>query len=496
NFILDNRSVPQHDLISYIQFPADHIWVAYEWLSDALMAALVRIGGLNLLAVFVSCGLGWLFVLIYDRCRKEGSHFLTAAFLVIIGALTSALHWLARPHIFTFFGVFIFTTKLEDYYRGTISNTRLLLWLAATMIVWVNCHPAFLLGYALIGIYIVGTLMTAFYCQAGEIRQKYLARAKHMCLCLGAVIVASFVNPYGPKLFQYIFEYLKGNFILNATDEFASPVFHGSIHSFFWEVLLFMFIVALSVSAKRLSPPQMLCCLAFIFLSLSAVRNIPLFVIMFLPAIALLSSKLQILRGSSHPDSQLTEANRDQIRESTWWQNLVAKWHRVGDMCDDMEWQCKMHLLPLLLLIGCSVMAIFHIGGKDGLNCVFNPDNMPVETLSFLKQNEDSGKLHFDRGFNFDNWGGYIRYVLGTRVFIDDRADFYGPARYMQYSNVSLVSPGWQKVLNDNKIEWIIFPNDSRLVAALKESSDWKLLKKDKAASLFARTGVDLPGEP
>src|SRR5580704_12039530 len=48
-WILQNHDIPRHDLISYTL--PDKAWVAYEWLSDAAMALLVRMGGLNLLAV-------------------------------------------------------------------------------------------------------------------------------------------------------------------------------------------------------------------------------------------------------------------------------------------------------------------------------------------------------------------------------------------------------------------------------------------------------------
>src|SRR5258708_4071785 len=55
NYILNQHAIPHNDLISYT-FP-NKPWVAYEWLSDLVMALAVKIGGLNLLAVGSSCAI-------------------------------------------------------------------------------------------------------------------------------------------------------------------------------------------------------------------------------------------------------------------------------------------------------------------------------------------------------------------------------------------------------------------------------------------------------
>ncbi len=54
-----------------------------------------------------------------------------------------------------------------------------------------------------------------------------------------------------------------------------------------------------------------------------------------------------------------------------------------------------------------------------------------------------------------DNWGGIIRYKIDYPVFIDDRADFYGEAFYIEYAKILQASPGWQSLLKKHQIEWI-----------------------------------------
>ena len=139
------------DIVSYTF--ANKTWVAYEWLSDLAMAILVKLGGLNLLAVVVGSAIAFLFVLLYGRCRENGCNFVFAALITVAGAFVSAIHWLARPHLFTFFGIYIFTTLLDSYYSGTLSSKKLGIYLCLCMLIWANCHPGFLIGLGLIGIY-------------------------------------------------------------------------------------------------------------------------------------------------------------------------------------------------------------------------------------------------------------------------------------------------------------------------------------------------------
>jgi hypothetical protein len=514
-YVLSHGAIPHTDLFSYaakIPGNPEKAWVAYEWLSDALMALLVRIGGLNLLAVFVSCAIGLLFLMLYDRCRKEGCHFLVVLMICILGALLSAVHWLARPHIFTFFGVLIFSSALEDYYRRTISSTKLWITLSLYMLLWVNCHPAFVIGFVLIGIYLFTSLCSAAYFAPGVKRTNYLETARTLAIALGCTFAASLFNPNGLVLYQYIAKYLKGSAVLAATNEFLSPVFHFDLHPTCLEILFAFFIVGLAITQKRLSFPRLLCCLAFSHLTLSAVRNMPLFTIIILPAIAQLYSKVRlseyrlprIATKTDGAESDRSEATptllsraeileTEQSQPARWWQRLVNKWNRIGAGIDDEEWRCKMHLIPIGFLIFFSIAAI--MGGKlfgtEILASGFDPKDKPTTTLDYLKAAEADGRLKVNQGFNYDNWGGYINYKLGTPVFIDDRADFYGEQYYARYAIINQVLPGangkegWYDWMANLDIQWVLVPKDSRLGQVLKTTDGWKLAAEDPAATLW-----------
>jgi hypothetical protein len=489
--ILQDHSVGLKELISYNFL--DREWVRYEWLSDTIMAWFYNLGGIKLLAVAVSAAIASLFLLLYERCRrKEGCHFIPTLVLVVLGALTSSIHWLARPHLFTFFGVYLFTTTLEDRYRGTSSGLRFFLPMPLFMVIWMNSHPAaFPVGFALIGIYLVCSLISLAIFTNPEKRAKDLLRVRDLLIVAAATAAATLINPYGLKLYTYTFQYLKGNSVIQATQEYMSPVFHGDFASACLEIMFALFIVSLAISSKRLSLPRLICCLAFAHLALTAVRHMPLFVIVAVPAIAQLFSTVRPLTMVD-----ATQPADPRFAPAAWWRFVVAKLKEVGDGFNENEALCQAHLIPVLTVLILGTAAVFWHGdlGVAKITSDFDSDTLPsTKTLDRLATLQKEG-LKPESGMNYDNWGGYLRLRMydpehrdSSRVFIDDRADFYGERYYQEYAAVSQTMPGYNKVLDTHKINWVLFPANSRIVADLKGTNDWREEASDKASCLLVR---------
>jgi hypothetical protein len=474
-WILENKAIPKTDLFSYT-FP-DKAWVAYEWLFDLIAYVLTLLGGLNLLAVAIAATISFIFMKVYDRARAEGGPLELVLPVTIFGIFAAAIHWLARPHIITFFCLFYFLTKLEDFYRGTISSTKLYFFLGLLMVFWVNCHPAFPLGLVLIGIYFVAAALQSFK-STPDARNGNLNRAKVLFIAGLIACAATLVNPYGLDLYKYIIEYLKGSTVLANTDEFKSPVFHlqlKNIHSFFLLLLMPFFLGGLAITKKRPSLPYFTTCVLFLHMALSAVRNIPLFAIVSVPAIGLMFSKT-ILEDHVRP---FTEA----FPKST----SVEKFGRAFQEFAKQETLCKMHIVPIIYVSFVAIAALSGggFGGSKILSSGFSTLEMPTKTLDYIREH----KLPFDRGFNHDNWGGLIRYKLGQRVFIDDRADFYGEEFYNRYGAIVQTQPGWNKLLDESKIEWVLMPRNSKLAAALKADEQWQVACEDGATDPTMNVG-------
>ncbi|MFN8553845.1 MAG: hypothetical protein U0103_20415 [Candidatus Obscuribacterales bacterium] len=488
DFVL-HHGVPHHDFLSYT-FPGKD-WVAYEWLSDTLFAGIVNLAGGNLmlLAVCISCSIGALMIMLYSRCRNEGANFPLAFSLVVIGAIISAIHWLARPHIFTFFGVYFFSTLLEDFWSGKLSGRRLLLQLSLIAIIWVNVHPAFLLAFAITGIYWLSALASVCYCWKTEAFSGCMNRLKICSAALIVCLLATCLNPYGLKLYSYLVEYFKGG-VTEATSEFLSPVFHGALQPLCLEVLIALLLLGLGVSRARLSLPRLVLCVAFLHLSLSAVRNMPLFVLIVLPAISKLSSRLAIdeviLPAGSVP-AEVFRRLGDKLRnlDKGFYENEVL---------------CGKHMVSLAIFI-CLVIASLNGGnflGQKLLTSGWSEDDKPTLTVEYLRREFESHRLDVERGFNYDNWGGYLYYVLKKPVAMDDRADFYGRPFYYKYTIVVLNQPGWKEQLDGEffketakagtNVQWLLMPRGSAINKSLSADPGWgPPVKTDRASELFVR---------
>ncbi|MBY0359398.1 MAG: hypothetical protein K2W82_15455 [Candidatus Obscuribacterales bacterium] len=452
DYVLEHGRVPFQDFISYTF--AGKPWIAFYWLADVFISLANKIAGTNGIALLIATTIASIFLAIYGRCRQSGCHLLVSLVLVFAGIIASTMHWLARPHIITFVGIYLFATTLEDYWRQRISFKKALLILVPTMLVWVNSHPGFIFGFAQSGIYLAATCL--FFLLGKEGSGKSL---RELLILIAAMAAVTLINPYGLALHANVAGYLKQSTITNYVDEYLSPVFHGSIQTGSLEFVFFTLALGLAFSRKQPSLPLFLSVAAFAHLALSATRNIPLFIIVALPCIG------ELLANISFSGKQA-----DYLQ-------------KMSLSIDKQESLCRLHILPILTVV---IFAILAIGaqplfGKSVLSCGFDPQKVPTKTLQCIR------KLPANEGFNYVNWGGYIYYEGHVPVYIDDRSSFYGEDFYLQYAKIVWLEPGWKEILKQKKINWILFPKNDPVSERLLTEPDWRILCQDEASYVFER---------
>ncbi len=488
DYVLKN-GVPHQDIISCTF--SNQPWVAYQWLWDTFTACIVNLnnGDLNLLAVCMSCMIAALMMLLYDRCRKEGASFPLALLLIPLGCIVAAVHFLARPVIFNFFGIYFFAIWLEDYWRGVLTGKKFVLRMSLFMLVWVNAHPGFMLGIAMCGLYLICSALAWFVSLKSNLNSVYLKRAQVLGIASALLTVETLATPYGIELHRYMKEKFFGNWsISGSTHEYMQPNFHGEFQPLCLEILIFMFIFGLAVTKSRLSVPRTLLSIMFMHLALSAVRSMPLFVIVILPVISQLFSTISI--GPFNSTS----------KRRFWWSNALDKWNKMHVGYTANEFLCNKHALSVLVFLVLSALALNHgrLLESQLFNCTWSPQDKPTMTLDYLVEQVKSGTLDSSRGFNYDNWGGYIKFKTGYPVTIDDRADFYGEQFVLRYTIILLGLPEWKKQLDGGffeitqkkgaNVQWVLVPKGMKISQLLKEDPDWGApAKEDQCSELFIR---------
>jgi hypothetical protein len=92
--------------------------------------------------------------------------------------------------------------------------------------------------------------------------------------------------------------------------------------------------------------------------------------------------------------------------------------------------------------------------------------------------------------FAADQFGGYLIYRFSGRlkVFIDGRSDFYGQDLLEQYAQVMDAKPGWDRVLAEYNVRFVLVRSDQVLSSVLSVVPGWKRVYADSLVNVFEKT--------
>jgi hypothetical protein len=458
-WILAQGRVPRQDIFSFTR--PDQIWYAWEWLSDVLMGWLHQVGGMQAVllgAIVVIC---LTFALLYRLVLRKCGSTLIAFVLTGIAAAGSSIHWLARPHLFTMLFLVIFYSILED------GRMRLLFILPAASVIWTNLHGGFLAGILLICAYAGGGLIAALVAQRSDDRHAATGRFWRYGLAALGCFAASFINPYGWHLHAQLVRFLTNPAYFQNVAEFVSISFRHPLAPFFELMLLLGAATAFwSVMQKRFVSFLLLA--GFSHLALLSIRNIPLFMIIAAPAVGLALTEWLRLFEADTAGSPLHRVFRtiDSLSARLTAADAGPHWHVVG---------------PIAIFMLGEMM--YGHAPSPHFQAEYDPASFPVAALTALRDS--------DRIFSSDTWGGYLVYRrYPAKVFVDGRADFYGPAFEAECADVMGARYNWEAVLATHGVDTVLLAVDAPLSSALKGSPNWRVVYDDSVAIIFRVTDL------
>jgi hypothetical protein len=464
--ILETRSIPSVDVFSHTM--GGEPFVPYEWLAETLSALAFQAAGLAGPALLHGAVIGLSLVLVYAQLRARGLPLLLALGVTVLVGATSAVHWLARPHVFTFLGTALFSYVLDGWFAGRLSRRTLWL-LAPAMALWVNLHGGFLIGLILLGAYAGCDALRAIAGDA-ETAAPARGRLRRLIPVAAGAAVATLLNPAGPGLFAHVTGYFGKKMLVNQTGEYMSPDFHQADVAVFLASLLLL-LVALAFTTRRPALHEVGLCAAFTYFGLYSARNIPLWAIVVAPALATALAGIAPPRVNASVDRLLDEAR-------AWLGARNAAYTR-------MDGRARGHLWPAValgaLLGVCIVQAR---AGEAPLGIGIDPARQPVGALTYVKAHLPEGNV-----FNELVWGGYVLHELWprTRVFIDGQTDFYGEALTAEYLAIRAAEPGWSEALDRRHIKWVLLPLEAPLARALRGTGSWRAVYVDSVAVVLVR---------
>ncbi len=460
--ILATRSFPTQDLFSFSR--AGDTWYAWEWLSGVLLAAAHKMGGLAGVVLLAGVVIAATSAVVFRHMLSRGANVVVAILVMLVAGSASTIHWLARPHIFSYLLLAIAVWWLEADRRRP---TRWVFGLAGLSIVWTNIHGGFGALLATIGAYLAGSVIVALWTPRGE---RNWAEAKRYALLLGLCLAASLINPYTYRLHQHIFAYLRSDFILNHVQEFRAPDFRGWGMRYF-ELLLLAGLACVPGLIRRRDVSMALLLLLWAHAALTSARHILLYVVVAAPIVAEELSRLW------------DEAAE---RGVAWLKTLqeVARDYGAGHYGTAARPAVGWAVPLAVVAAGVVLLTGQH---HERLRAEFPKLRFPVDAVQAAE-----GQLAGRKIFTSDQWGDYLiyRYYPDLKVFIDGRSDFYGEDIAQQYLRASHSHHEWEKILDRWGFDLALLPVEWPLATTIKTHPDWKVKYDDGKALLLERTGA------
>jgi hypothetical protein len=488
-WIVENGRLPRNDIFTYT---GENLrWHNHEWLAQVLFYSVHQlgeggaIGGVRALisfkAVLVTATIALVLWLGWMQCRNLS----LATLIALLAADMSRRTIFPRPPVLSYL---LFAGFLVLLYQRKAGRVRAA-WLWVTvpvMVVWANLHGMCLVGVVAVGSFALGECIEAALdwrrtraARPGPVETGFARhlwrRAGNLVLLTIAVALAVLANPSGaevyflgrnftadPVLKQVILEMRPAPFIVqraNPADP-ASPWMFNRINATFW-LSVPVFLGMLAANRFRLrNAADYLLSLFFLYQAAMHWRLLPLFAIAGAgPTAFLAQSLLARLRLAGRPVAQWV---------------LLAATALLGAV--------------FVGVIGEPPPQTFLRRNVDLLRGkAFEPRDYPEPMVRFILDTRLP-----DRMFSEINYCGYLMWRLSPehhRLFTDNRFDLFGsrfyPYEYTvahglaggnEFANGMRVEKGWDGILDEWGVNFVVIARDMELNRRLRESGKWKVI--------------------
>jgi hypothetical protein len=446
--ILESGDVIRNDVFSYTALGKP--FVGFEFGSQILFALGYRFGGLAGMVVLAAIAIAGTIGLIARWLLRSGVDPLLTFLASTTVAMLTYIHWLARPHVFSWPLVVLLLGLLEVRPRPS------LLWFGCLFVVWVNLHGAFLFGAILVAMYVVGHVLEALTSKDPEVRRREWSRTRGTAWILPIIALATLVNPYGWHLPAHLIGFFGDPYLQDVTNEFLSPDFHSAaLRPFLLVLLLSMLLLA---TRPRMHWTHLTVLLGNAAMALIAQRNIIFFALVSVPLLA--------------------------IDLGPAWDKVMERFSVIRRFANAAtSGRTTPYAVGTVLLLGFMAYSHGRIAGRQLIDADFSPTRFPVEAVALGRDAGLQGRI-----FHEFTWGGYLLWAWPEqRVFIDGGTDFYGPDLVRTHRTILGLTPGWRDSLSTYGIDLVLVEAEGSLAAELQRDSTWTTWYRDSTAVLLRR---------
>lgn len=438
-YVLENGMPPRTEIFAYPY--AGREYIPHEWLAGVLFHLAYLLFNLNGVVFLAGILISGTFTLIYNRATTNNLERLLSFVLILLGAVVTSIHWVARPHLFTMLILAVWLILLDRLNRGEKPAA----WaFPVLMLFWANLHAEYIAGFLALLAYLAGTIWS-------WLLKKNRAGIEIIKTLLGVTVmafIASLINPSGLKAWTTIAGYINNAYLMSRITETRPPDLFSS-ESVPLLALVVLSVLLIAGNRDKLKPADVLLLTGFALMSMLSARNAHLFGV---AAPIVLSHGL---KGMRYPQPL----------------------KNVGDMVARLEKHARGSILAIFFTL---VLAVLLLAFPFRNYNRFDPAVFPVSAVEWLKDHPQQGRM-----FNAFDWGGYILFHLWPeqQVFIESQTDTDGEVTQL-YESVITLSPEWKGILSNHGITWTIIPPGWKLAGELRNAG-WIPVYEDATAVIL-----------
>jgi hypothetical protein len=464
--IVQQHTIPTTDTFSFTA--RGHPVLYQSWLSEVILYALLRVGGLPF-TIFVQAltvmttfgGLFWL-------CREASNgNFRLAIFCTLWALFASSNNWAIRPQSFSLLPFFLFLWLLRRYVRGQKAP----LWLLPIiLVIWVNLHGAFILGPILALLVLIGLTLDRLSPSISiSISISPSPSLPPLLITTGALLPAILLNPRGIGVISYVVSLLTNPPSQQLIMEWRQPDIHGFQGRLFY-LLLLACLLAFAISRRRLRWADLLPFVAFTWMGLTSIRYVIWLGFVAAPLLASTLADLLDPDWATH------------IRESRFGSILFAGADKNRSLTN-----------TLLVVLFAFLAALSLPWNKERLPLPASVAGLttadtPVAATRYLLDHNLPGPLFHDMGY-----GSYLIWAAWpqVQVFADPRVELYPLDLWLDYAAISAARYDYAELLDRYHIETLMIDRVSQaplVTAVTREGSGWRTVYDDGRTVILRRT--------
>lgn len=472
-YILKHESIPRFD--PFLATSTPRPWIADQWLADLVLFSLYAFGSWPLLyGAMGAIYLATFYLILYPLTVRTIGAPVLAIGATLLAFKLGQIHFILRPVVFGL-GCFAFLAAVvwrREIARRSPAMLRTPRWplevvIAPLFVLWANLHPSFVLGILFLALRPIALILDRVVRASPTLDRPALRFAWRD---LGWATVASCVNPYGLALHRSIIDLGTDPYFMNLHEEWLPPDLSSGVGlTLLVTLVLFCLSCALERAPRSYRSFELLVCLTFSGLALSAVRIIPFFAIaMVVPLARTLANHTLIVPASSGLRWRLCEA----------WSAISSREMNSARGVVSASLLCFLILADPLLR-----GAVLFFSGP------FGPpqERFPYAAVRLLADAATPTTPIVVAAP--PEWGGFITGFGGEFVhpIIDDRNTLLGADFYRSFDNAMRPLGDWAGYLAEQGASYLLLPASHLLTTEVKTSPSFDLIFGDSVGVLYKR---------